>query len=68
MRKRMGPAERALRDSRGNIMDLADGFQARAILMSAAAQHNMLIAYCRGNEVDADVFSYAIEAAEALGL
>lgn len=70
-RERMGPIERELREADGDIGQLDFGSKARRMLWGAADEHGLgddFIIYPPIGPVDADVFSYAIEAAAALGL
>ncbi len=64
-----GPIARELRKAAADSTKLAGCQQALVVLASAAQEHHMTYSwFMRKGAVDVDVFSYAIEAAEALGL
>lgn len=67
--RRRGPVAMALRAANCDSSKLRGCQEALVVLASAAQQHQMTYRwYALKGNVDPDVFSYAIEAAEALGI
>lgn len=68
----MGPIEQALRECDGDYGAMPYDWSwcrgVHELFWGAAEAHDLDEDCLMGHEVDADVFSYAIEAAEALGL